>query len=265
MAFGLSGYNISPLNYTGKDGILFHLKDDMSVFLKLSSTTDMAFSAPMQASTQPVQTGQTITDNIQESPQTIAINGVVVVGYEGAFFTEQNTTVVEDFVATLQRWRQQRQILRVLCKDGISLENAVCTNFEAKKDKNIENGLNISLTFQDINFVAQIGQTQAPNDSKNANGSKGAKTKTGAVESKKDVGKAGTQTTVSRTKCQIVEDRINALDTTAWLKDAQVGCYKGASATKGVIKYNETEGGKYIPKGVYGAQGGNINKIPKAG
>lgn len=268
MAEGLSGYNITPTGYTGSDGIVFHLKDDMSVFLQLSATTDMSFSAPMQVSTQPVQTGQTVTDNVQESPQTIQINGVVVVNYQGAFLQTKNISIVEDFVSTLQRWRKQKQVLRVLCKDGITLESALCTSFEAKKDNKIANGLNISLTFQDVAFVAQIGRTQSPTangQSSNANGSKNAKAKDGGVTGKKDVGKAGTKGATPRTPCEIVKTRESAGDTAAWLWKASVACDYGSSNSRSGITYNESNGAKYIPKSIYGSQGGNVNKIPKAG
>lgn len=267
MAFGLPGYNITPLNYSGKDGILFHLKDDMSVFLKLSSTTDMTFNSQMDVTTQPVQTGQVITDNVQEKPNTIAINGVVVVGYEGAFFLTENTTVVEDFVATMQTWRSQRQIMRVLCKDGITLENAVCTQFEAKKDKSIANGLNISLTFQDVNFVAQIGRTQSPNanqQNSTANGSKThAKTKDGAVSGKKQPGKTGTFEDKPRSFCKTVEERLDRNDQASWLEGAMGGCNRTnslSSVTKSGVRFNEKEGLKYAPNSVKQAYGFNINK-----
>ena len=262
MAQGLPGYNISPINYAGKDGILFHLKDDMSVFLRLTATPNMRFSAPWEASTQPVQTGQTITDNVQKKPKTIQLEGVVVVGYEGAFFTTQDTTVVEDFITTLERWRDQKQILRVICKDGIGLEDAICTEFEASKDSKISNGLNISLTFQDINFVVQIGRTTAPNGV-NANGSKeGAKTKTDGVSGKKDVSKAGSVKQSPRTPCQIVKQRLDQGDTTSWLDGAMSGCLRGSSASRSGITYDEAHGAKYIPNSIYGSQGGNVNKIP---
>lgn len=266
MATGLPGYNIAPMNYTGKDGILFHLKEDMSVFLKLSATTDMTFTSPMDVTTQPVQTGQTVTDNVQEKPNTISINGVVVVGYEGAFFQTENTTIVEDFVTTLQRWRTQRQVLRVLCKDGITLESAVCTNFEAKKDNKIENGLNVSLTFQDVNFVVQIGRTDGVEQ--NANGSKpGAKTKTGAATAKKSLGKTGTGTTAPRTPCQINEDVLNNPSAThaVWRTDMRGGCYRGYENKGGIPHFNERNGAKYIPKGIYGSAAGNITKVPTGG
>ncbi|QFP93859.1 hypothetical protein [Pectobacterium phage Wc4] len=259
MAIGLSGYNISPMNYKGKDGIIFHLRNDMSVFLTMSATTDMQFSAPMDVTTQPVQSGQVITDNIQEKPQTITVNGVVVVDYEGTFFVSKNNSEVEDFVSTLQRWRSQRQILRVLCKDGITLDNALCTQFEAKKDSKIANGLNVSLTFQNANFVVQVGRTEAP-----ANGGDGKKTtKDGAVTQKKDKGKTGTEVKQPNASyCQKVIQRINSGQRDDWLLSARAGCERGATVNKqtGVRTYNEAEGVSYAPDSVKEAYGININK-----
>lgn len=271
MAIGLPGYNITPMNYTGNDGIVFHLKEDLSVFLKLTATTDMVFTSNMDVTTSPVQSGQTITDNLQERPNTIQLSGVVVVGYEGIFLQTKNNTIVEDFVATLQLWRKQRRVLRVLCKDGITIENAVCTAFEAKKDKTIRNGLNINLTFQDVNFVVQIGQTTGANvDSKNANGSKGAKAKDGAVTGKTDAGKQGTKNTWPQNCTDIkkldtagaaAEDK-NYSFVSAALDGCKRGGYRDGPGEKG-IHYNEKEGMKYVPKNPYGAQGGNINKQVK--
>lgn len=265
MATGLPGYNITPLTYSGKDGILFHLKDDMSVFLNLTATTDMNYSSPMEVTTQPVQSGQVITDNIQEKPNTITVNGVVVVGYDGIFFLTEQTTVVEDFVTTLQRWRAQRQILRVICKDGITLENAVCTNFEAKKNKEISNGLDISLTFQDASFVVQVGQTTIQTTNANNSGTK-ATTKTGAVTSKKDLGKTGTQIKMP-SNCSDVFKLDQAGANTgeyAFIKGALGGCKRtwASNMTTGQ-KYNEAEGAKYFPKNSFGSQGGNITMQEK--
>ncbi|MBZ0057450.1 MULTISPECIES: phage baseplate protein [unclassified Leclercia] len=266
MATGLPGYNVTPMNYTGQDGILFHLKDDMSVFLKLSATTDITYNSPMEATTQPVQTGQVVTDNIQEKPNTIQINGVVVVSYEGAFLTKSAVGTVEDFVTTLQRWRQQRQVLRVLAKDGITLENALCTNFEAKKDSKIANGLNISLTFQDANFVVQVGQTEAPN----ANGSGSGKnvtgkatTKNGAVTSMKDAGNTGTKA-IKPGNCSDVRglystgQKVPGLD----LVRAWESCERGSTYNKttGKVVYNESGLKGYVKDNPYQAQAGNITK-----
>lgn len=263
MAIGVPGYNITPLTYSGKDGILFHLKDDMSVFLSMTATTEMTYSSPMEVTTQPVQSGQTVTDNIQEKPNTINMTGVVVVGYDGVFLLTQNVSVVEDFVTTLQRWRQQKQILRVLCKDGITLDNAVCTNFEARKDPSITNGLHVTLQFQDANFVVQVGQTEVQT---NANGSTKATTKTGAVTSKKDVGKTGTQVKMPSNCTDVFKLDQAGANTGAYsfITGALNGCKRTWSSNMVAgQKYNEAEGSKYFPKNSFGSQGGNTTMQSK--
>ncbi|AOR62293.1 phage baseplate protein [Pectobacterium wasabiae] len=262
MAIGLSGYNISPMNYKGKDGIIFHLRNDMSVFLTMSATTDMQFSAPMDVTTQPVQSGQVITDNIQEKPQTITVNGVVVVDYEGTFFVSRNNSEVEDFVSTLQRWRSQRQILRVLCKDGITLDNALCTQFEAKKDSKIANGLNVSLTFQNANFVVQVGRTEAP-----ANGGDGKKTtKDGAVTQKKDKGKTGTEV-IAKPPAGLC-DKLASADADGSLPDNAKKAFANCQIKKTVDPHTgkvtwgngSAQAEKYIPNDWATAAGINPNK-----
>ncbi|MGX9869051.1 phage baseplate protein [Enterobacter mori] len=211
MAYGLPGYNISPMGYSGKDGILFHLEDDMSVFLKLSATQSMQYQSQMNVSQHPVMSGANVADNQSRAPKQITISGVVVAGYEGAFFLTHNSSTVEDFIATAERWRDNKQLCRVICKDGISLEHAVIQNLTATKNKEISNGLNIEMTFIGIDIVKPATKTKVNTGGKgtgNSNGSPaGTKTKTGAVQGKKPAGNQPTKITQSADACNDLRSR----------------------------------------------------------
>ncbi|HIA2962092.1 TPA: phage baseplate protein [Escherichia coli] len=226
-------FDTKQIRYSGKDGIYFHLRDNIESFLALTATEQMDYDSPMMVTTQAMQSGQTITDNVQRAPKTISISGVVVVDSTGSVLLTRQGQLVETFISTVEQWRDQKQIITIVCKDGISITDSIITQFKASKEHTIANGLRIQMTFQGVEFRSIVGQT----DISAATG-KAATTNDGGATSKKNTGNTTTSLGNGMLMCQELYNRSTSELTNEQLQ-ARITCGKSVRVENGKSTFSD--------------------------
>ena len=246
-------FDTKQIRYSGKDGIYFHLRDNVESFLALTATEQMDYDSPMMVTTQVMQSGQTITDNVQRAPKTISISGVVVVDSTGSVLLTRQGQLVETFISTVEQWRDQKQIITIVCKDGISITDSIITQFKASKEHTIANGLRIQMTFQGVEFRSIVGQT----DISSATG-KTATTNDGGANSKKNTGNTTTSLGNGMLMCQELYNR-SASELSNEQLQARINCSKSVRVENGKSTFSDAANGQ-ASKVLNNAGAGNVLK-----
>ncbi len=167
---------------------------------------------------------------------------------------------VSDFVETVELWRKQRQIMTIHLPDGMTIEQAFITSFDASRDKTNSKGFNISIEFEEImSFPQRLGKGVATIKAGDTQASSGQPTTNkGSVTSKVEKGQLSTTEGSSRKACDAVlaiENTYKGQRSDIW--NAMSKCKSAQLSNAGVLDKASAE---EAARQVYKVNGANPNK-----
>lgn len=113
---------------------VFYFTDQEGNFYELSSTTDITVSEPARATTSPVESGKSITDNFVIEPRVVTFTGVItnikVIGQD-----ESRRKDVDQWIEDIRQLRVSKQLLNVHVDSLNIIPNCLMVSFDITKNK----------------------------------------------------------------------------------------------------------------------------------
>ncbi len=113
---------------------VFYFTDQEDNFYELSSTTDITVSEPARATTSPVESGKSITDNFVIEPRIISFSGIItnikVIGQD-----DSRRKDVDQWIEDIRQLRLSKQLLNVHVDSLNIIPNCLMVSFDINKNK----------------------------------------------------------------------------------------------------------------------------------
>ncbi len=113
---------------------VFYFTDQEGNFYELSSTTQVSVTEPARATSSPVESGKSITDNFVIEPRVISFTGIItnikVIGQDPSRRKD-----VDQWIEDIRQLRLSKQLLNVHVDSLNIIPNCLMVTFDLNKDK----------------------------------------------------------------------------------------------------------------------------------
>jgi hypothetical protein len=142
----------------------FYIDSPSEGILELTSTTDIRISEAASVSKHPLETGETIVDNVVVENVTVDFSGVISNVRKIAQRTNQSDLAVpneyeenvEGSIKALRRIKEAKELFRVVYDNRfLPFENCVLTSLSMDRNAQTGLGYNVSLSFEQVRIVGR--------------------------------------------------------------------------------------------------------------